>query len=182
MTSNATPKPYVTSAGYDTVLGYAWEATTPTSSWYLYLQGGEEWGWWIIDLSEELQTVKRYGLYGLSNIDYPVTWYLYGSQNSEDWAQLDYKAGQGAPIVSAWTDYEIDNDTAYRYYKLYIVAVSTNNCSIRLHFCGPTEAWSSSSSNSSSSTSSVEESHSSSSSTSTVSNSSASSESSESSP
>uniref|UniRef100_A0A6M3KZ99 F5/8 type C domain-containing protein n=1 Tax=viral metagenome TaxID=1070528 RepID=A0A6M3KZ99_9ZZZZ len=181
MTSNTTPKPYVTSAGYDTILGYAWQATT-IAGWYLWQPGGNEWGWWIIDYSEEKQIVKRYGYYGVSVVDYPTTWYFYGSMHGDDWTQLDYKTGQGAPTLGQWNNFDIENDTAYRYYKLYIPNVSTDNCTMRLHFCGITELYSSSSSFSNSSSSSVIESRSSASTSSSGSSVSESSESSDSSP
>ena len=67
-------------------------------------------------------TIWQYPLYR------PVDWKLQGSNNDADWDDLDEKIGY------EWTDYvnyvskaitEINNDTSYQYYRLYITRVAT---------------------------------------------------------
>lgn len=50
----------------------------------------------------------------------PANWTLFGSSDGSQWTPLDTRSGQDMPSRNALYTYEIENTTAYSYYKLEI--------------------------------------------------------------
>ncbi|MGH3461665.1 MAG: GH92 family glycosyl hydrolase [Kribbellaceae bacterium] len=81
----------------------------------------EPTGWLVFTLSEAV-TIKRYALTSANDAPGrdPRNWTLQGSNDGTTWTTFDTRTGEDFESRFQTKVYDVDNDTAYRFYKLDI--------------------------------------------------------------
>ena len=80
--------------------------------------------WWVSAKLPYATAINRYKL-GTGNDQAardPKEWKVYGSNDGENWTELDHRTNQNTPDRSALYTYTFENEVDYGYYKLEIIA------------------------------------------------------------
>lgn len=81
---------------------------------------------WVVFSGDEAQVVNFYSITSASdapNKD-PKSWGLYGSNDNTQWSLIDRRTDQVFGARKSTKEFEVDNTTAYKYYKLEVTANS----------------------------------------------------------
>jgi hypothetical protein len=89
----------------------------PTSVWLNDNLGGP--GWLKYDFGAGNQkVVSRYRIYTTYTAYYPKIWDFEGSNDDANWTTLDTHTNDVSWIVGRWSDFDLTNTQAFRYYRL----------------------------------------------------------------
>jgi len=135
MTADNLPAPYVVSADSVLTTNSAYKAFARSSgdSYYdFWFSNSANSNWLKIDLgidNEKIITAYRFQFRSYSTsvpdpiLNFPSDFIFQGSNNDNDWTDLDTQIDLSGSVPANWTDfYNFDNLVAYRYYRLYISA------------------------------------------------------------
>ncbi len=134
MTTNTAPSPNVASASSEYSASYqAWQAfdkNIDNATRYDWATAAAQPNAWLkFDFGAgNTKTVKKYTIIGVAKGGYssrngaPKDWVLQGSNDNTNWTDLDSQENQQDWGELEKRSFEVDNDTAYRYYRLNISA------------------------------------------------------------
>lgn len=108
----------VASKAFDGLYGASnvWEAYPVSSAWLKYDLG--------IGVAK---VIAQYKIYAFQGVYYPTAWTLEGSNNDSDWTVIDTQTGQSFGYGETRVFNSFSNSAAYRYYRLNITGLSTND-------------------------------------------------------
>ena len=123
MTSSNTPTPYVLSASSLARVQYAFDHDIDGASYWEQNNFPTVSAWLQIDFGDSNDVIiSKYALNIYLSNRAPSAWTFRGSTDGTTWVDLDSQSGQVfSPGITR--DFPISNTTAYRYYRLDVLAV-----------------------------------------------------------
>lgn len=132
MTSNTTPEGIVFASSYhdDDPKFAPWRVFNDndiTDKWVSSTPSNEHVGY---EFPNKI-TIKGYSIMGPETLERaPKDWTFEGSDDGENWIELDNRTGQTAWATETRNTYKFNNDTEYKYYRLNI---TDNNGGVNIH-------------------------------------------------